>query len=121
LCTPCRSGTGDYEYWSITNVGLKINKNWQFTFEEKLTFGDNAGKLTKHESDFGLAYKGLADWLDLGFNFKKGYERDDDHWTDVNVVATDLKFRFLHGHNAAFRSWAAWPPPTRRGTTGTLW
>jgi len=36
LCTPCRSGTGDYEYWSITNVGLKMSMSWQSGLQSKL-------------------------------------------------------------------------------------
>ena len=62
-----------------------MRKKKEFEFEEELKLGDDAGELYCHNSDFGLVYKGLAEWVSIGFNFKKEYERDDNgQWRQEN-------------------------------------
>lgn len=81
LGAACRaSAQGDFEYWPKASLLIPISKQWTFNFEEKLTFGDNGGRLDDHQTDFGFNYAGLADWLILGFGYKQLFEKDGDDW-----------------------------------------
>jgi len=76
---------GDFQYWSSANVSLDIDKDWKITFAEEFRLGDDAGHLYYHHSDLGFVYKSLADWIDLGVNYRKVFERDSkDKWRQEN-------------------------------------
>lgn len=77
---------GDFQYWSSANVSLDIDKDWTFIFEEEFRLGGDAGHLYYHHSDLGFVYKSLADWIDLGFNYKQVFERTDSEgkWRQEN-------------------------------------
>jgi hypothetical protein len=75
----------DFQFWSTTAASFKVDKNWKATVEEHLKFGNDAGHFYLHHTDLGFVYGGLADWVDLGFNFKELFkEEDDGHWTREN-------------------------------------
>jgi hypothetical protein len=76
---------GDVQLWNTATASLKLNKDWKATVEEQLKFGEGAGHFYYHHSDLGFVYGGLADWIDLGFNFKEVFvEEDDGHWSREN-------------------------------------
>lgn len=76
---------GDFQYWSKVGASFDIDKDWKFTFAEEFRLGDDAGDLYRHHSDLGLVYKSLADWIDLGFNFRWVFEKDSkDKWRQEN-------------------------------------
>lgn len=77
---------GDFQYWSSANVSLDIDKDWKITFAEEFRLGDDAGRLYYHHSDIGFVYKSLADWIDLGFNYKQVFERtnSEGEWKQEN-------------------------------------
>lgn len=76
---------GDFQYWSSVGVSFDINKDWEVTFEEQFKLGENAGHLYQHHSDLGFVYKGFADWIDLGFNYRLVREKDSsDKWRQEN-------------------------------------
>jgi hypothetical protein len=70
------SQSGNSEYWQGHNIGVDINEDYTFTFSEEMRFGKSGSDPYFHNVVFGLVYKGLADWLDISFDFKKEYERD---------------------------------------------
>jgi hypothetical protein len=74
VCFASRSG--HLEYWQTQSVSVDINKDFAFTVSEELRFGRHNGNPYLHNVDLGIVYKGLAEWLDIGFNFKKEYEQD---------------------------------------------
>jgi len=84
ICTPGFAKDRDYEYWFKTNLRSEITEDWGFRFTEKFAWTDNANEFRKHESDFGFVYHGLADWLDLSLNFKKGFEKENGRWLEEN-------------------------------------
>ena len=67
---------GDFQYWSTAKFSFDIDKDWKITFEEEFRLGDDAGHLYRHHSDLGFVYKSLADWIDLGFNYKQVFQKD---------------------------------------------
>jgi hypothetical protein len=74
VCFASRSG--DLEYWQTSGLAFDINKHFTFTAVEEFRAGRHNGNPYLHNVDLGLVYKGLADSVDIGFNFKKEYEKD---------------------------------------------
>jgi hypothetical protein len=78
----CFASDDNFEYWATARTSFNINKDWECTFEEELRFKDGGGELYYHHSDLGFVYKSLADWIDLGVNFRKVYSKDSKgKWT----------------------------------------
>ncbi|MHC4204526.1 MAG: DUF2490 domain-containing protein [Planctomycetota bacterium] len=85
---------GDFQFWSTAGVSFDINKDWKVAVEEKLKFVHDAGHLRYHHTDLGFTYKGLADWIDLGFNFKQVFvELPDDDWSRENRPHLNITFK----------------------------
>ena len=76
---------GDFQLWNTATASLDLNKDWTATVEEQVKLGNDAGHFYYHHTDLGFVYGGLADWIDLGFNFKEVFlEEDDGHWSREN-------------------------------------
>ena len=79
------SDEGDFQFWSTSSVTFDVNKDWKVALEEGLKLGDDAGNLYYHYTDLGFVYRGLADWIDLGFNYKQAFSEDEEgHWLSEN-------------------------------------
>ena len=61
---------GDFQYWNTESASVKINDHWKFNIEEEFRFGDDASDFYYQHSDIGFSYSGLADWLDVGLNYR---------------------------------------------------
>ena len=70
------SDDGNFQFWSTAGASVDLSKNWAATFEEEFRFGDNAGHLYYHHSEVGFIYKGLADWVSVGVNYRQIFEED---------------------------------------------
>jgi len=66
----------DFQYWSSASLSFDIHKDWKAIVTEELRMGESAGKLYFHYTDVGFVYGGLADWLDLGFDYWQVYGKD---------------------------------------------
>lgn len=77
---------GDFQYWSSVTLPFEINEDWKGSFNEEFRLGDDVGELYYHHSDLGFVYKGLGDWIDLGFNYRQVFERADSasEWKQEN-------------------------------------
>ena len=98
---------GDFKYWSAAGVSFDINKDWGCSFEEEFRFGDDAGEFYYHHSDLGFVYKGFADWIDLGFNYRQVFERTDSEgeWKQENRPHLNVTLKGqLFGLNVSDRS-----------------
>jgi len=87
LSGPCFAfDDGDFQWWSSAGASFDINKDWKCSFEEEFRFGDDAGEFYYHHSDLGFVYGSLADWIDLGFNYRQVFERADSEseWKQEN-------------------------------------
>ncbi|MHC4122589.1 MAG: DUF2490 domain-containing protein [Planctomycetota bacterium] len=66
----------DFQYWSTGSASIDLNKTWEAKFEEQFKLSNDAGNLYYHHLDLGFTHKNFMDGIDLGFNFKKVYEKD---------------------------------------------
>ncbi len=62
---------GEFQYWSTLDFKLNLNKDWETTYQEEFRFGDDVGEMVYHHSDLGFVYKSLADWIDIGINYRE--------------------------------------------------
>ena len=77
---------GDVQFWSTASATFDINKDWKGKFEEEFRFGEDAGNFYYNHSDLGFIYGGLAEWMDLGFNYRQVFGRADSasEWKQEN-------------------------------------
>jgi len=88
------SDDGDFQYWSRAGASFDINKDWKFAFNEEFQLGDDAGELFYHHTDMGFIYRGLADWIDLGFNYRQVFEKDSaGEWRQENRPHLNVTFK----------------------------
>ena len=70
------STNGNGEYWQTVGFDLDMNKDWKITVRQELRLGKSGGDPSLHNYDVGLVYKSFGDWIDVGLNFKKEFEKD---------------------------------------------
>lgn len=81
----CYGSDNSFQFWPSAGVAWEVNKDWTLTYKEQLRLNDRGGTLYYGQSDFGLLYKSLAEWLDIGINYTAiyGYGENADS-TDEN-------------------------------------
>ena len=85
LLVPCLCiGGTDFQHWSNADAVVHLNEAWIFKVENQFRFSDSED-FFQHHTDFGFTYTKLAEWLDLGVNYrfirKKGADGD---WEEEN-------------------------------------
>lgn len=74
-----------FQWWTSASASTKISDDWKCTFLQEFRLGDDGGNFYYEHSDLGFTYSGLADWIDLGANFRLIYEKDgNDDWKREN-------------------------------------
>ncbi|MBL7132052.1 MAG: DUF2490 domain-containing protein [Candidatus Omnitrophica bacterium] len=88
---------GDYQYWNTESVSWKINDDWKMSLEEEFRFGDNGSNLYYQHSDLGLIYSGIADWLDVGINYRHIFEEKNSKCKQENRphLNADVKWKLF--------------------------
>lgn len=76
---------GDFQYWNTESISWKVNENWKAQFEAEFRYGDDASNFYYQHSDLGFIYSGLAEWIDLGFNYRQIFEEKSSIWRYENV------------------------------------
>jgi hypothetical protein len=88
------SSDGSLQYWGTTGASFDINKEWKFAVEEEFRLGDDADELFYHHTDMGFIYSGLADWIDLGFNYRQVFQKDSTgEWRQENLPHLNVTFK----------------------------
>ena len=77
-------GDTDFQHWSNVDGTFNLNEEWIFKVENQFRFSDSED-FFQHHTDFGLTYTQLADWLDVGANYRfiRRKRRDGD-WEEEN-------------------------------------
>ncbi len=95
----------EFEYWPKVIVAIPLDEHWQFGFEERLSFADDARRLDNHQTDLVVTYSGLADWLSVGVGYKAVFERAGDDWLIENRPYLNVAVKTkLHGFGLTDRS-----------------
>jgi len=71
---------GDWQYWNTEGISIKIRDDWRFDLEEELRWGDDMRNPYYNHTDAGFIYSGLADWFDLGLNYRHINEEKSSGW-----------------------------------------
>jgi hypothetical protein len=82
---PSTTSAGDeFQFWLGATAAVDLAEQWKATFGEQARF-DDRGSMVRHHSDLGVVYKGIADWLDVGVNYRAIFTRIvDDEWKNAN-------------------------------------
>ena len=76
-----QAGDDDLYFRIRGGVSFKLNDVWKMVVTEEPYYLDD-GRLFEHDSDVGLEYSGLADWITLGWNFRYiETNTSGDHWS----------------------------------------
>lgn len=92
------SASQGFQYWNSDDITFDINKDWQFTVSQEERLCNGGGNLYYEHTDFGFMRKNVTPWLDLGFNYRLIYEKNNaDHMKPENYpyVDTILKTKFF--------------------------
>ena len=85
---------GGVQFWQTTIASFDLHPDWAITLEEQFKVGHDVGNLYYHHADLGVVYKSLAKGMDVGFNYKQVYQKDDDgDWTQENRPHLNAIFR----------------------------
>jgi len=88
------STDGDFQFWNTVGISFNVNKDFSGAVEEQFKLGDDAGHLYYHHTDLGFTYKSLADWIDIGFNYKQAFvEQSDGNWSRENRPHFNITFK----------------------------
>ena len=83
-----------FQYWSGASVSFNIAKDWSGKFEEEYRFGNDGGIFYYNHSGLGFVFSGLADWLDLGLNYRQVFEKDGkSEWRQENRPHFNITFK----------------------------
>ena len=83
-----------FQLWNSASASFDINNEWKGKIDEEFRLGNDGGHLYYQHSDIGFTYTGLADWLDLGFNYRYVFEKDSkDKWREENRPHFNLTVR----------------------------
>lgn len=90
----CFAADKDFQFWNNIGISFNVNKDWSGAVEEMLKLGDDAGHLYYQHTDLGFTYKSLADWIDIGFNYKQVFvEQSDGRWSRENRPHFNITFK----------------------------
>jgi hypothetical protein len=78
VAATCQASDEDFFYWSKATFLISVAEDWQFAFEHKLGFDEEARRLDHHQQDYGFVYGGVGDWLKLFAAVKVVHARSDD-------------------------------------------
>jgi len=70
----------DWQYWGTLNASTKLSDEWKLGVEEEARWGDDATNPYYNHTDVGVTYSGLADWFDLGINYRHINEEKSNEW-----------------------------------------
>jgi hypothetical protein len=63
--------------FDIKTGTVKLNKYWRLTFEQDYIADDQGEDIRFTQSDMGLVCRPAVDWLELGINYRRIYERTE--------------------------------------------
>jgi len=82
---PCITRAGDeFQFWPGATTAVDLAEQWKATVGAQMRY-DDRGSLIRHHSDLGIVYQGLADWLDVGVNYRAIFRKiAGDEWKNAD-------------------------------------
>ena len=71
---------GDWQYWNTEDISVKLSDKWKANLEQEFRWGDDMSNPYYNHTDVGIVYSSLADWFDLGFNYRHINEEKSGGW-----------------------------------------
>ena len=71
---------GDWQYWNTESASAELSRKWRFDIEEEFRWGDDMKNPYYNHTDIEVVYSGLADWFDLGLNYRHINEERSGGW-----------------------------------------
>jgi hypothetical protein len=105
----------DFEYWPKAFVMVPLNRQWQFGFEEWLSFDDHATRFKDTQTDLWLHYQGFADWLSVGVGYKRVYAKPDEWETEDRPMFNAAVKTKVYGFGVTNRSRLEYRMPEDEG------
>ena len=65
-----------FQFWATASASFDNGKKWKGKFAQEFRLGDDGGHLYYEHSDLGFTYTGVANWIDVGFNYRQIFEKD---------------------------------------------
>jgi hypothetical protein len=95
MAKSCLAYTGPNPRNFGLNAGaIKLNQYWRLTFEQNYIADEQGEDIRFTQSDMGLVCNPVVDWLELGINYKRIYQRTDaDPYKAVNRPHMNVTFR----------------------------
>ncbi|MFC1698732.1 DUF2490 domain-containing protein [Candidatus Omnitrophota bacterium] len=90
-------GEDDFQYWNTENASWQLADNWKIQLEAEFRFGDDACDFYYQHSDSGATFSGLAEWLDIGFNYRQIFEEKNSDWKYENRPHLNATVKFNLG------------------------
>lgn len=82
LCVPFAHAAikdGDWQYWNVEELELKLQKKWKIKLEEELRFGESMGKLFYEHTQAGL-FHDITPWFNLGAGYRDVFSKGVHGW-----------------------------------------
>ena len=77
---PVFAAKPDTQYWKQESISWNVAKNWKLGLLEEMYFKDDGKGLYHQHTELGLAYVGLAKWLEAGVNFRHTVQKSNGSW-----------------------------------------
>ena len=71
---------GDFQYWNTESLSVKLADDWKIAAETEFRFGDDVSDFYYQHTDAGITYSGLADYIDIGLNYRYVLEESGSDW-----------------------------------------
>lgn len=91
----CAARAGDqFQFWASGTVAANLAERWKATINAQSRF-DDRGALIRHHSDLGIVYTGVADWLDVGMNYRLVFRKlTEEDWKHENRPHLNFTMRY---------------------------
>ena len=86
VATTCRASDEDFFYWTKATFLVSIAEHWEFGFEQKFGFDEDARHVAHHIQDYGFVYDGVGDWLKLYGTVKVVHAKVDDRESWIQEI-----------------------------------
>ncbi|MBL7156617.1 MAG: DUF2490 domain-containing protein [Candidatus Omnitrophica bacterium] len=109
FCSARAFQNGDFQYWNVETIQVKISDKAKLGIQEEFRFGDNASTWYYNHTDIGIKYK-TNKYLETGVFYRQIIEKKSKHWNpeyrphiDATLQIDLFSFRLKDRNRIAYR------------------